>query len=313
MELKLTDIDRAGESVRKVLSGACSEMVAMIRDRAGKTPHEVVHELRKQMKKMRAVLRLVRDDTGDYKEWNRFFRDLARTISDVRDAQAHLEALDLLYAQYGENLYKNALDHVRDVLLEHRQELSRKVLQQDEALDHILAELESRCTGLNNLSLEDPGPELLAKGVRRTYKRGRKAYRISLEAQEPENLHEWRKRVKYLRYELLAIQDVWPAWATTWEDELHRLSDFLGTDRDLFELQEVMEGMGLAKSGEADCQLVLGLTGRHREEMQQHALLLGARLYSQQPAAFRGLIRDAYDASLREKDLAISPAESLER
>jgi hypothetical protein len=53
-----------------------------------------VHQVRKRCKKIRAVLKLVRDSFPDYRRGNRFFRDLARSLSDARDATVMVECLD---------------------------------------------------------------------------------------------------------------------------------------------------------------------------------------------------------------------------
>ena len=52
-----------------------------------------VHEARKQLKRARATLRLLRDGIGDtaYRRANQQLRDAARPLSGVRDAKVMLE------------------------------------------------------------------------------------------------------------------------------------------------------------------------------------------------------------------------------
>jgi len=47
-------------------------------------PHKGVHEARKHLKKLRALIRLVRDELGheQYKKRNNFFRDIGRHCKD---------------------------------------------------------------------------------------------------------------------------------------------------------------------------------------------------------------------------------------
>jgi hypothetical protein len=56
--------------------------------------HKAVHENRKAFKKVRACLRLICDHIDFYGQENKWFRNLARRISGVRDATAHLETLE---------------------------------------------------------------------------------------------------------------------------------------------------------------------------------------------------------------------------
>lgn len=53
-----------------------------------------VHQLRKRCKKIRAVACLTRPDFDGYKACNRRFRDIARPVSDARDARVMSELLD---------------------------------------------------------------------------------------------------------------------------------------------------------------------------------------------------------------------------
>jgi CHAD domain-containing protein len=70
-------------------------------------PHESVHQARKRFKKIRGVLRLVREDLGEiYSDENAWFRDTGRELSAVRDAEAMLETLDKLRDGYDEQLKK---------------------------------------------------------------------------------------------------------------------------------------------------------------------------------------------------------------
>ena len=68
-----------------------------------------------------------------------------------------------------------------------------------------------------------------SKGVKRVYRQGRKAFdQVKAEA-TVENLHEWRKQVKYLRHQLELLAPTWPkvvgelakpgrrSWESCWE------------------------------------------------------------------------------------------------
>src|SRR4051812_25656576 len=59
---------------------------------------KTVHDTRVHFKKIRAVLRLVRDDMGKtvYHLENNYFRDAARPLTKIRDAQVQIDTLDKL-------------------------------------------------------------------------------------------------------------------------------------------------------------------------------------------------------------------------
>src|SRR5690606_16072424 len=59
--------------------------------------HEGVHQARKRWKKIRALLRLLQKPLGNtYRRENKTFRNLGRSLSGLRDAEALVETVDLL-------------------------------------------------------------------------------------------------------------------------------------------------------------------------------------------------------------------------
>src|SRR5262245_49986710 len=78
-------IHRIAEKVRECVDGSSKAS----RD-------EMVHEARKGLKKLRALVRLVRPGVGGklYRRENIAFRDISRPLTEVRDAKILVEALD---------------------------------------------------------------------------------------------------------------------------------------------------------------------------------------------------------------------------
>ena len=59
---------------------------------------EAVHEFRKHLKKLRAAFHLVADEIGEHRHEraDHCVRDLARVVSDLRDAQVRLQTVTQL-------------------------------------------------------------------------------------------------------------------------------------------------------------------------------------------------------------------------
>ena len=83
------------DEVRRVARGRIDHAIDELRGTSDSTRAEAVHEARKDMKKLRALLRLVRDELGEdvYRRENDCFRDTARTLSGLRDAEVMLATL----------------------------------------------------------------------------------------------------------------------------------------------------------------------------------------------------------------------------
>jgi CHAD domain-containing protein len=70
-------------------------------------------------------------------------------------------------------------------------------------------------------------------GLERAYRRGRRDLRRVRQDASDEAVHEWRKRVKDLWYQLRLLRNAWPAPLKAASDEAHELSALLGDHHDL--------------------------------------------------------------------------------
>src|ERR1043165_2279192 len=79
---------------------------------------EIVHDIRKRFKRIRAVVRLVRPelDKATFRKENDSFRDAARPLAAVRDAKVVVEALDKLAAHCAKQGLTTAFNNLRQAL-----------------------------------------------------------------------------------------------------------------------------------------------------------------------------------------------------
>ena len=313
MSLKLNNILIILKSLKCVLSEQHNQAITLSARNGEDNPHFLVHEIRKVFKKIQAILRLLRDTTDVYHHQNRFYRDEARKISDIRDATALIEALDVIKIQFEDKLYNKTFTKIRKLLLKRRKELSVNILEEVKILSEIHENLCARYAGLMEISFNIDSYESISPGIKRTYKRGRKALKRANETKKPSDFHEWRKRVKYLRYQLCTINPIWPKFFNTWEYELHELSDFLGTDRDLFMLQNFIREEEKKSLKKEKAYLLNTLIDGHRAQLQEHALLIGNKLYSLSATSFISLIGASWDAEISSKKNSLMPYHRLEK
>lgn len=283
----LTAGEPAADGVRAVAKDQLDRALGYIDD-DDVDVHESVHEARKRCKKVRALLRLVRDDVPDtYKQNNIELRDIARLVSDERDVAAHVEAHDeLLVDVLGEDAMapyaevREQLTDLRDGAVEER-------------IEGRLPEVRERLATVrwNVDGWELPGGDaikVLRQGYERTYGRARTRWREAIEEPSSEGWHEWRKRVKYNRYHTNLLQEAWEPVMELREDLCHDLTDHLGDDNDLWELRMAVSGADERVDGgpkvDLDDEVLTGYVGlidARRTELQHRALPLAARLYGQ--------------------------------
>lgn len=251
--------------------------------------HAAVHAARKRCKKVRALLRLVRDGFGDaYRDENRALRDAARELSHLRDARVVLAthadvvrpvagALDARrLATIRERLAGDALPG--DAGAEHR--------ALDEALGACASALRAAATRIDGWGVDGAPGAILRKGVKRTYKRARDAWRTAGAERVPDAYHAWRKRAKYHWYHMRLLANAKSANVSSSRIEaLHQLSSRLGDAHDL----AVYEGRLLGVADDSVCEgieVLRSLSARRRAELERRALALGESLFDLKPKRF---------------------------
>jgi len=274
---------------------------------AGVTGEQAVHETRKALKRLRALLRLLEDELGAriFARENAALRDTARRLSGARDAEVMLGTLEGLIQRHPRKLgRRGGVVELRTRLQAERARMERLTLGDPATRTEVLGELQAFRCRVAAWSLPDrDGIELVEPDLRRLYRQGRSRYRqvVCGEGDEMLAMHEWRKRVKDLRYaaEMLGRRDS--------GGRLRRLAvradglgELLGEDHDLAVLAQRVRAGGRRggqetwRTGRRTRKTLLKLIARRRRELRRRALREGERLYRPSSKRFVRRIRAAY-------------------
>jgi CHAD domain-containing protein len=292
---RLKDGEPVPKGVARMARGRIDDAVDELNGATDSTQEEAVHEARKNFKKLRALVRLTRDELGSevYRRENQTFREAGQQLSGVRDADVMLATLADLEQRYPDELGPadtGPAADLRQALEAHRIRTSGGARTQlSEEAVRFLRRARRR---IGSWPLEHDGFRAVEGGLRRSYRRGRRGYRAALREPGAENLHEWRKRVKDLWYHLDILRDTWKPVMKALAKETHELSDRLGDDHDLAVL--------LAWAEEHDASAAQSLrtpVERRRAELQADAFTIGARLYADKPGRFVQRVERWWDAS----------------
>jgi CHAD domain-containing protein len=269
----------------------------VLRERQAEDPVAAVHTARKNVKKTRALLRLVRPglDKETYRRENRTLRDAARTVAHVRDADVMVETIDALHDRFAGQLPAAVFERVRGDLDDDARS-SREATGDDLGVELVEA-LQAVGGRVGEWPLEDARWSVTRKGIRRAYRRGRKAFALADADPTTDSLHEWRKRVKDLWYHERLLKPVWPAVFGAQADEAHTLADLLGDEHDLAVLAERLR----ENPPTDDIEEVLELIEQRRGELLAHVRALGRRVYAEKPKPFARRVK-RYFASAEAAD-----------
>ena len=279
------------EGVKRIAREQLDEAVEQLTE--GEDRDEAVHEARKHFKKIRAVLRLVRDEIGEqvYKPENICYRDAGRRLAPVRDSFVQVETLDLLTGYFAEALAPDAFEGLREALVRRHEATKRRILEEERAADDVVATLKEARGRITELPIYHDSALAFVDGLRRVYKRGRNRLADARDKPSVEILHEWRKRVKYLWYHTRILQPIWSDPMGELADEIHDLADYLGDDHDLAVLRRTISEEPDLCGDDHMAQHLMALIDRRRAKLQAAALPLGERLYVEAPDAFVACLR----------------------
>jgi len=285
----LYKLDKEKSLVKNISRIADEEIDACLHSLENLNIHEAIHDIRKRLKKLRALSRLVRDELGkkNFKAINTYFRDLGREISDLRDLTAHLETIELLKERYGKHIYVNFFKVFTNQIVRERDELEKGLRAENFFTEHLVEKLKKAKEELTSWPVDSNKIKIILPNIERVYKRGCKALDTAYQVPEKENFHEWRKRVKYLWYQTLLLQGIWPNFFDTLEAEIHQLADFLGNDHDLMELKEKILSVDFELQDESQRELMLALINEYSKSLRTEARTKGELIYAESPKDFK--------------------------
>ena len=256
------------EQLDKALAGLTNE-----RDPVGG-----VHTARKTLKRIRTALRVMRPGLSStfFRKENQYFRDAGRLLSPLRDVHVQREALkDLdipgstVAVAFGEKLADE-----------------EKIISGDRALCKRAAHLlKTARTELAHWPLQDVDMEKLCLGLRRVYKKARDSYELAADNASPENLHEWRKRIKDFWYALELLGEFRSRKMNRLCCRAEKLSDCLGDDHDFFFIGENLRQQQLARP-RVELHNIERAIAKRRARLQRCALRTGRKTFSERPKQF---------------------------
>lgn len=247
-------------------------------------PHAAIHSARKGIQRARATLRLIRSSLREkeFRKNNRVLRDAARALNATRDATVLVRALD--------RVMKGNASVPRGVVATLRRKLirSQKLAQRNAIASHAeIPRARQLLRVMRARSARWPAGVdwvVICKGAKRTYARARLEYAASRASSSNEQLHEWRKQVKYLYHQLQLLESGCARPIRKRAKQAHALSDSLGDDHDLAVLRDQVMANRVALD-EGASALLTAIADR-RAGRQKEALRLGAKVFCDRPRRF---------------------------
>ncbi|MBF9035006.1 CHAD domain-containing protein [Rhodobacterales bacterium HKCCE2091] len=276
-----SDDRTAGAALRRIADEQLGRGIAALSEKDADTLHDRIHEARKSAKKLRGLARLVRPAFPAYSDVNERLRDAARHLSPIRDRTAVIESLDRIVAGVGKEVDTEGLKPLRAALEARRDEAARAPDLPDR-IATFRDTLQVLTVEVRHWDLDSKGFGAIAGGLAKTYGRARTALDTAEAEPTPEQLHDWRKRVKYHWYHTRLLCPIWPEMMVPHRDAADRLADALGRHRDLVTFEPLLSDGDLPKRAR---KLLAPLVTSRSDAIVSDAFVLGRRLLADEPDA----------------------------
>ncbi len=246
---------------------------------------EAVHDARKRCKEARALARLVRAAIGpEYCRFNRLVRDAADELRSIRDAHAVLATLDNLRLARG-GVDEKGLDQVRAAQAAHAEAATRSVRGGDPRIARSIDLLTEARRRISSWDIPS-GSSWLEAGIEDTYAAGRAGHRKVRKRPTDERMHEWRKSVKRLWYQIRLVEGAAPSVLSPFIGALDDLAEALGDDHDLAVLVERIESHPKRFGGKKSAKQSVAAARSQQDDLRRRAIRLGSSLYTESSSAF---------------------------
>jgi CHAD domain-containing protein len=277
-----------GEGLRRIALGQYAEAIDLL-EGAGRTvsAETAIHDTRKALKRLRALLRLIRGDLGEsaFLREDALLREAGLRLAGAREAHVMLATLDGLLDRHPRGLARRAgVRSLRDRLLTEREEAAGDLIGDGSVRADALRRLtDSRARVAAWRLPEREGIGNVEAGLRHTYRAGRRRRERAAGGRggRLRRMHEWRRQVKHLRYaaEILRLEDL--------ARRADELAEMLGEERDLALLAKRIRAAerGERHHGDGRSKL-LKVIARRRRKLRRRAFALGRHLYRRRPRAF---------------------------
>jgi hypothetical protein len=242
-------------------------------------PEVAIHETRKCLKRIRALLRLAHPGLGDavFHAENTRFREIAGLLAHARDTDVLCQTVAKL--ECVPRLAKSpVLSAVRQLIQEDR---DRGGQTRDDRTKEALHRLAQASKRFRRLSLKPRGFITIERGLEASYRKGRRAFAAAYAGGSDEAFHEWRKTVQQHWRHMALISRTWPDLFNARVAAARSLSQMLGDDHDLSVLVAFINALPAGRLPASQAREIERMARARQKELRKAAAPRGRQLFAE--------------------------------
>jgi CHAD domain-containing protein len=239
-----------------------------------------VHEVRKHLKKLRAALRLTKNEVGKNR-WaseDRCLREIGRLVSDLRDAHVRFQTLIQLPGDADQQFQR-----IEELLSMEQESFSAAFTGWQK---QAIPKLERVGERLSRWPLAEITWKQICGVVAKSYRRGQNRLAKALKKRDPESFHAWRMSVKVLWYQLRILRPLNRLVLEEIASEAKTLGELLGRAHDFAFLLTRLDRERGDQALDNELVQLQKLIQKRGKRLHRDALELGRRFYAEPSKAF---------------------------
>lgn len=198
------------------------------------SPNLTVHETRKIFKRMRAYLKFFSHSSNPvFKHHKKDIVRLGKSLSGLRESFVDIQLFERLTNE-NSLIAERKLKAIKDKLVERNHELIRSDFVDSEITVAIHENMNNLAANISAFENEYPNKEQLINTLCKSYKKCHSFYKKNSSYKNAEELHELRKKIKVLYYQMDVLKFVNPKFFKAKATQLHAVTEQLGNDHDLY-------------------------------------------------------------------------------
>jgi CHAD domain-containing protein len=262
---------------------------------------DAVHDARRRVKKIRAIIRLVRPVLDKaYRAVDRDLSTVSRLLAPVADGRGIVETLKEIEHRYPASLSKRTLAAARAGVLRNGARADGDAHARG-ILKMAAGTLRSERNRVKRWQIHGDGFRAIAPGLEESYRRARRMMLVTWSKPKPSHFHTWRRYVKDHWFHIRLLEGRCGNHLVAYERRIEALDGILGEYHNVILLREVlMTDASLPREEAARC---LRVVARYQRVLRRHAEILGARIYTERPRRFVRRVRHLWrDAPADDRD-----------
>ena len=282
---------KVSESFAEGLGRIASEQTDRVRAclQPDQDVHKGVHEARKSLKRLRALLALYQAglEEEDYRHLDHSFRDIARGLSVTREIQGMLDSLQHLETRFGRKARTRVLLGLRCQLEASRSQISSQgpaaaVLSKAD----IVQALDDASKQIAAIQVGQDDFEAIRPGLDKTYRAARRGHKQAFDGGSGESFHEWRKSLQRHWRHMQLLTAAWPHELRARAQLLRDITETVGRDHDLTVLDHYLGESGRTLGTAIQVRACQALCRQHQVELRAAVRSDGGKLFAEGASAF---------------------------